>query len=58
VDTAGGSVVTLAPNAWTQLTLTGIKPTTSEAYAAMEPNFSKGAKGAIIYWDDMSVVGH
>ena len=27
----------------------------SEAYAGMEPDFSKAAKGTLIYWDNMSL---
>ena len=57
VATAGGAWVTLSPNSWTQLSLSGIKPTSAEAYAAMEPDFSKGTKGTVIYWDSMSLVG-
>ena len=57
VATASGTWVTLSPNTWTQLTLSGIKPTSTEVYAGMEPNFSKGTKGTVIYWDSMSLVG-
>ena len=53
VKTDNSASVTLAANTWTQLTLTGIKPTSSEVYAGMEPDFSKGTKGTVIYWDDM-----
>ena len=56
VGTASGPPVTLAPNTWTELTLSGIKPTATEVYAGMEPDFSKATKGAVIYWDDMSLV--
>ncbi len=55
VDSANGATVTLAPNVWTQLTMTGIKPTSGETSAGMEPNFSKATKGTVIYWDDMSL---
>ena len=55
VDTADGPWVSLVPNTWTKLPLTGIKPTGSEAYAGMEPDFSKAAKGTLIYWDNMSL---
>ncbi|MGA3220241.1 MAG: NHL repeat-containing protein [Acidimicrobiales bacterium] len=55
VDSAGGPTVTLAPNTWTQLTLSGIKPASSDVYAGMEPNFSSATKGTAIYWDDMSL---
>ena len=55
VDTASGPWVTLVPNAWTELPLSGIKPTASEVYAGMEPDFSKATKGTVIYWDNMSL---
>jgi hypothetical protein len=55
VDTANGPWVTLVPNTWTQLPLTGIKLTASEVYAGMEPDFSKATKGTVIYWDNMSL---
>jgi hypothetical protein len=55
VDTASGPWVTLVPNTWTQLPLTGIKPTASEVYAGMEPDFSKATKSTVIYWDNMSL---
>jgi hypothetical protein len=55
VDSAGGATLTLAANTWTQLTITGIKPTSREVSAALEPNFSGATKGSIIYWDDMSL---
>ena len=55
VDTANGPWVTLVPNTWTELPLTGIKPTASELYAGMEPDFSKATKGTVIYWDNMSL---
>ncbi|MGA3149049.1 MAG: IPT/TIG domain-containing protein [Acidimicrobiales bacterium] len=57
VNSANGSTVTLAAGTWTQLQITGIKPTSSETNAAMEPNFSKATKGTVIYWDDMSLTG-
>jgi tripartite motif-containing protein 71 len=55
VDSATGPNVTLTAGTWTQLTLTGIRPAAGEVYGTMEPNFLKGTKGAIIYWDDMSL---
>ena len=55
VDSANGPTVTLATGTWTQLTITGIKATVAEPYAAMEPNFSGATKGTVIYWDDMSL---
>ena len=55
VDTASGPWVTLAANTWTELTISGIKPTSTEVYAAMEPDFQKAVKGTIIYWDDMAL---
>jgi N-acetylneuraminic acid mutarotase len=55
VDSATGPNVTLTAGTWTHLTVTGIKPTSSEVYGAMEPDFLKGTKGTIIYWDDMSL---
>jgi hypothetical protein len=55
VDTASGPWVTLAANTWTELTVSGIKPTSTEVYAAMEPDFQKAVKGTIIYWDDMAL---
>ncbi len=55
VNSVNGPTVTLAANTWTQLTLTGIKVTSSEVLAGMEPNFAKDSKGTIIYWDDMSL---
>jgi len=56
VDSATGPNVTLTAGTWTQLTVTGIRPTSKEVYGAMEPDFLKGTKGTIIYWDDMSLV--
>jgi hypothetical protein len=56
VDSATGPNVTLTPNTWTQLTVTGIQPTSSEVYGGMEPDFLKATKGTVIYWDDMSLV--
>jgi hypothetical protein len=55
VNSANGPTVTLVAGTWTQLTITGIKATTGELYAAMEPNFSGATKGTVIYWDDMSL---
>ena len=55
VNSATGPNVTLTAGTWTHLTLTGIKPASSEVYGAMEPDFLKGTKGTIIYWDDMSL---
>jgi IPT/TIG domain/Galactose oxidase, central domain/Kelch motif len=55
VDSATGPNVTLTAGTWTHLTVTGIKPTSSEVYGAMEPDFLSGAKGTIIYWDDMGL---
>jgi IPT/TIG domain len=55
VNSATGPNVTLTARTWTHLTMTGIKPTSKEVYGAMEPNFLKGTKGTIIYWDDMSL---
>ena len=55
VDSANGPTVTLAANTWTQLSITGIKVTSSEVLAAIEPDFSKATKGTVIYWDNMSV---
>lgn len=57
VSTVSSPSVTLSANTWTQLTLTGIKPTTGEAYAAMQPHFAKATTGTVIYWDDMSLTG-
>ena len=58
VDSASGPTVSLAANVWTQLTITGIVPSSKEVNAGMEPNFSKATKGTIIYWDDMSVTSN
>ena len=55
VNSVNGPNVTLVPNTWTQLSVTSFKPTSSEALAGMEPNFSKATKGTVIYWDDMSL---
>ncbi len=55
VNSANGPTVTLAAGTWTQLGITGIKPSSRETNAAMEPNFSKATKGTVIYWDDMSL---
>ena len=55
MNSATGPNVTLTAGTWTHLTLTGIKPAASEVYGAMEPDFLKGTKGTIIYWDDMSL---
>ena len=55
VDSATGPNVTLAAGTWTHLTVTGIKPTASEVYGGMEPDFLKGTKRTVIYWDDMSL---
>lgn len=40
----------------TEPTVSGIRPSTTEAYAGMEPDFSKATKGTLIYWDDMDLV--
>ena len=55
VNSVNGPTVTLAANAWTQLSITGIKVTSGEVLAGMEPNFAKATKGSTIYWDDMSL---
>jgi hypothetical protein len=57
VDTDSGPWVTLTPGTWTELTVGGIKPSASEVYAGMEPDFSKAAGGTVIYWDNMSLTG-
>jgi hypothetical protein len=55
VDSVSGPWVTLTPNTWTQLTLTGIKPTASETEGVVEADFQQGSTGTVIYWDDMAV---
>jgi hypothetical protein len=55
VDTDNGPWVTLVANAWTYLSLSGINPTSTEAYVGMEPDFSKATSHTVIYWDDMSL---
>jgi hypothetical protein len=55
VDTSSGPWVTLPANTWTELTVSGIHPSTTEVYAGMEPDFSKATKGTVIYWDDMDL---
>ena len=55
VDSASGPWVTLAANTWTQLTVTGVAPTSAEPLGVLEPDFSNGASGTVIYWDDMSI---
>ncbi|MGD0809488.1 MAG: hypothetical protein ABSA91_07245 [Acidimicrobiales bacterium] len=45
----------MAPNTWTELTVSGIKPTSTEVYAGVEPDFQKAVKGTVIYWDDMDL---
>ncbi len=55
VDTASGPWVTLMPNTWAQLPITGIKPSAGEVFAGMEPDFSKATKGTVIYWGNMSL---
>jgi hypothetical protein len=55
VDSVSGPWVTLVPNTWTQLTLSGIKPASGETQAVVEPDFSQTTTGTVIYWDDMSV---
>jgi hypothetical protein len=55
--TVSSTKTTLAANTWTQLTLTSIKPAPGEAYAAIEPHFTKATTGTVIYWDDMSLTG-
>ena len=55
VDSATGPNVTLAAGTWTHLTVTRIKPTAGEVYGGMEPDFLKGTKRTVIYWDDMSL---
>jgi IPT/TIG domain/Kelch motif/Galactose oxidase, central domain len=55
MDSATGPNVTLVANTWTHLTVTGIKPATGEVFGGMEPDFLSGAKGTIIYWDDMTL---
>jgi hypothetical protein len=56
-STVSSTKTTLAANTWTQLTLTSIKPDPGEAYAAIEPHFTKATTGTVIYWDDMSLTG-
>jgi hypothetical protein len=55
VDSATGPWVTLTPNTWTKLTVTGIAPTSGEPEGVLEPDFSNGTSGTVIYWDDMSI---
>jgi N-acetylneuraminic acid mutarotase len=55
VDADTGPNVTLVANTWTHLTVTGIKPASGEVYGGMEPDFLSGARGTIIYWDDMTL---
>ena len=55
VDAASGPNVTLTANTWTHLTVTGIKPAAGEVYGGMEPDFLSGARGTVIYWDDMTL---
>jgi len=54
VDSVSGPWVTLVPDTWTQLTLTGVKPASGETQAVVEPDFSQATTGTVIYWDDMS----
>ena len=56
VDSDSGPWVTLVPNTWTYLTVSGINPTSSEVYLGMEPDFESATKGTVIYWDDMSLM--
>jgi hypothetical protein len=56
VGTSSGPSVTLVANTWTELTVSGIKPSATEVYAGMEPDFSKATKGTVIYWDDMDLI--
>jgi hypothetical protein len=55
VDTSSGPSVTLVANTWTELTVSGIKPSATEVYAGFEPDFSKATKSTVIYWDDMDL---
>jgi sugar lactone lactonase YvrE len=55
VNSANGPNVALVANTWTELSMTGIKVTSTEVLGGMEPNFSKATKGTVIYWDDMSL---
>jgi hypothetical protein len=43
-------------NTCTELTVSGTKPSATEVYAGMEPDFSKATKGTIIYWDNMDLI--
>ncbi len=54
--TASGPSVTLVANTCTELTVSGTKPSATEVYAGMEPDFSKATKGTIIYWDNMDLI--
>lgn len=58
VDVKGGSAATLTANTWTKLTLTFTADTSGEANAAFEPNFSRTTKGAVLYWDDLSLTAN
>jgi large repetitive protein len=55
IDSDSGPWITLAPNTWTQLTLTGTKPASGETQGVVEGDFSAAPAGTVIYWDDMSV---
>jgi sugar lactone lactonase YvrE len=55
LDSATGPNVSLTPNTWTKVTLTGIKPTAGEVFAGMEPNFSRATRGTVIVWDDLGL---
>jgi len=56
VTSIGGPAVPLAANTWTKLTLIGVRTTDTRAVSlGMEPNFTKGSKGGVMYWDDMSL---
>ncbi|MBO0825874.1 MAG: hypothetical protein J2P27_18775, partial [Actinobacteria bacterium] len=55
LDAATGPNVTLTAGTWTHLTVTAIKPTASEVYGGIEPDFLNGTRGTIIYWDDMTL---
>ena len=55
VNSANGPNVALVANTWTELSMTGIKVTSTEVLGGMEPDFSQATKGTVIYWDDMSL---
>ena len=53
MDTASGPWVTLAANTWTELTVSRIKPTSTEVYAGDGAGLQKAVGKEDMSWDDI-----